>query len=115
MRFFNKIFGQADKPARQEEINAQPPQTLAPCTSEQELMERYGAISLEKQLDFGELIGNNSWTVDMKKGEISFGPNLDFPIQVLGTFSHSAETWLWAWANTQAGLPENLLQHALQL
>ena len=51
----------------------------------------------------------------MGKREISFGPDLNFPIQVLGTYSHSAQTWLWAWANTQAGLPDDILQHALQL
>jgi len=51
----------------------------------------------------------------MTKEEISFGPNLDFPIQVLGTFSHSSETWLWAWANTKSGLSENITQQALQL
>lgn len=51
----------------------------------------------------------------MSKEEISFGPNLDFPIQVLGTFSHSSETWLWAWANKKSGLSEHIMQQALQL
>ena len=38
-----------------------------------------------------------------------------FPIQVLGTFSHSSETWLWAWANSKSGLSDNITQQAQQL
>lgn len=83
--------------------------------TEQELIERFGGIAFDKQYDFATVIGNNNWNIDMTKEEISFGPNLDFPIQVLGTFSHSSETWLWAWANTKSGLSEHIMQQALQL
>jgi hypothetical protein len=114
MGLFNKLFGKSDK-SPQQEVQKSQQQALPPCKSEQELMEHYGALSFEKQLEFGEIIRTNQWNVDMNKGEISFGPDLTFPIQVLGTFSHSSETWLWAWANTQSGLPQNLLQQALQL
>ena len=51
----------------------------------------------------------------MQQGTISFGQNLTFPMQVLGTISHSSQTWLWAWANTKSGLPENIIQQSLQL
>ncbi|MGL4598597.1 MAG: DUF6882 domain-containing protein, partial [Bacteroidia bacterium] len=34
---------------------------------------------------------------------------------ILGTFSHGSQNWLWAWANTQSGLPESLLLQASQL
>ena len=33
----------------------------------------------------------------------------------MGTFSHSSETWLWSWANTQSGLSESITQQAEQL
>lgn len=83
--------------------------------TEYELLERYGAIALDKQTNLGEIIGGNNWNIDINAGEISFGTNLVFPIQVLGTFSHSSETWLWSWANTKSGFPENTTQQAQQL
>lgn len=88
---------------------------MAPCKTQQELIERYGGIALDKQLAFGEAIGNNNWNVDMTQGTISFGEDLTFPVQVLGTISHSSQTWLWAWANPKSGLSENVTRQALQL
>jgi hypothetical protein len=85
------------------------------CKNEQELLEKYACIALEKQSDFAEVIGDNNWNVDMGKGEISFGPNLHFPIQIVGTISHAAQSWLWAWANTKSGLPPQLLEQSFQL
>jgi hypothetical protein len=83
--------------------------------NEQELLERYAALAYDKQTDLYEVIGDNAWNADMDAGTISFGPDLVFPLQVLGTFSHSSETWRWAWANTQADLPARLLAQAEQL
>jgi hypothetical protein len=113
MGLFNKLFGQSDKPTTDKTQLQQ--QELIPCKTEQELIERYGGIALDKQLDFGEVIGNNNWNVDMAQGTISFGQNLTFPMQVLGTISHSSQTWLWAWANTKSGLSESVIQQSLQL
>jgi len=113
MGFLNKLFGNDGGAEQPESSKLQ--QNQHPCKTEQELLERYGGIGFERQLDFADLIGSNSWNVDMQKGEMDFGPGLVFPIQVLGSFSHSSETWLWAWANTQSGIPQKLLQQALQL
>lgn len=103
MDLFNKLFGDNENSEQK---------NLSSCKTEQELMERFGGNALDKQIDLGELIGNNNWNVDMTKGEINFGVDLVFPIQVLGTFSHSSETWLWAWANTKSGLSEKITQQA---
>ncbi|MDR2234945.1 MAG: hypothetical protein LBE92_02370 [Chryseobacterium sp.] len=113
MGLFNKIFGQSDQ--QKPETNQQQQPEQKPCKTEQELLEHYGGIALDKQMDFGEVIGDNNWNVNIQQGTISFGEDLVFPIQVLGTFSHSSQTWLWAWANTQSGLPESIMQQALQL
>lgn len=113
MRFLNKLFGQSNK--REQSHETKPQQNLTPCKTEQELIERFGGIAFDKQIDLGEVIGDNNWNIDMTKGEISFGANLVFPIQVLGTFSHSSETWLWSWANSKSGIPRNLTQQAEQL
>ncbi len=85
------------------------------CKTEQELLERYACMAWEKQKDFAEIIGNHNWNVDMGKGEISFGSELHFPIQVLGTISHAAQSWLWAWANTRSGLSQQIIEQSLQL
>lgn len=112
MSFFKKLFGKEE-----EHQKDTAPQTAAQASgkTEQELLEQYGGIGLDRQRNLYEVIGDNSWNADLTKGEISFGGHLAFPIQVLGTFSHSSQTWLWAWANTQSGIPPNLLQQALQL
>jgi len=113
MGFLNKIFGQDDKKEQPNETKNQ--QNLMPCKTEQELIERFGGNAFDKQIDLGEVIGENNWNVDMEKGEISFGDKLVFPIQVLGTFSHSSKSWLWSWANTKSGLSEKVIQQAQQL
>ena len=113
MGLFSKLFGQGDKTNMPDE--QKPQQITTPCKTETELIERFGGISFDKQFDLGEVIGDNSWNVDMKKGEISFGANITFPIQVLGTISHSSDTWLWAWANTKSGLSETVTKHANEL
>ncbi len=102
MNFFNDLFGNNGENQEFQD-------------DEQDLLEKYGAIVLEKQLDFADLIGEYPWSVDMKKGEISFTEDLTFNFQIMGTFSHSSETWLWAWANEQSGIPEPLLEQALKL
>ncbi|GAB2944242.1 hypothetical protein GCM10027048_06230 [Hymenobacter coalescens] len=86
-----------------------------PCKSVHELLERYCAIAYDKQNDLFEVIGEHDWSFDMAAGTISFGPERVFPVQILGTFSHASESWLWAWANTQSGIPERLLTQARQL
>lgn len=113
MELFNKLFGQSDKSIPAGTQPQQKEQT--PCKTEQELLERYSGIALDKQIDFGEVIGSNNWNVDMQQGTISFGQSLTFPMQVLGTISHSSQTWLWAWANTKSGLPQTIIQQSLEL
>lgn len=113
MGFFDKIFGQNGNAEQPKETPQLP--SLPICKTEQDLIEQFGGYAFDKQIDLGDVIGANNWNVDMGKGEISFGADLVFPIQVLGTFSHSSQTWLWAWANTKSGLPENLLRQALKL
>lgn len=113
MGFFDKIFGQNDKAEQPKETLPTP--SIPICKTEQELIEQFGGIAFDKQIDLGDVIGSNNWNVDMTKGEISFGADLMFPIQLLGTFSHSSQTWLWAWANTKSELPESIMQQANQL
>jgi hypothetical protein len=80
-----------------------------------ELVEKYGGFAMEKQLFFADMVGKLSWNVDVESGEITFGNEMTFPMQILGTFSHSSESWLWAWANTKSGLPEKVVDQSKKL
>ncbi len=73
-----------------------------------DLFELNAGISFDKQVIFGELIGEKPWNLDMNTGKISF-ENLEFPIQIIGSLSFNDNSWLWGWANIQSGIPENLL------
>jgi hypothetical protein len=84
-------------------------------TSENDFLEQFGATALEKQRNFYEITGDLSWNVDMDKEEITFGEHLTFPMQVLGSFSHSSETWLWIWENKAGGYAESVMKQALLL
>ncbi|QWX84820.1 hypothetical protein H0I23_04040 [Cellulophaga sp. HaHaR_3_176] len=78
------------------------------------LFEAHAGLSFEKQLIFGDFIGSNAWQLDLGKGSILFG-DLELPIQVIGSLSFNNSSWMWGWANTQSGIPENLLIQSKQL
>lgn len=80
-----------------------------------DLLEQNGVLSFEKQLNFAEVIGSNSWQFDMDKGEISFGADLIFPVQIIGSISFNDNSWMWGWANKQSGMPEHLLVQSNKL
>lgn len=84
-------------------------------TSENDFLEKFGASALEKQRNLYDVTGGLSWNVDMDKEEITFGDHLTFPMQVLGSFSHSSETWLWIWENKAGGYAESVMKQALLL
>lgn len=84
-------------------------------TSENDFLEKFGAAALEKQRNLYDVTGGLSWNVDMDKEEITFGDHLTFPMQVLGSFSHSSETWLWIWENKAGGYAESVMKQALLL
>lgn len=112
MNIFNKLFGNKAKP---EESLPEQNEIQPTIDARQALIEQYGGFALEKQNNLGNLIGQLPWNANLDDGEIRFGDNLFFPIQILGTFSHSSQTWLWAWANSQSNIPQDLLQQALTL
>ncbi|BCJ40964.1 hypothetical protein GCM10010168_47370 [Actinoplanes ianthinogenes] len=74
-----------------------------------DLFTQHVATAHARQLALADLIGERDWDLDLTAGQVAFGDDLRFPIQLLGTESHLDGTWLWAWANTQSGLPPQLL------
>ena len=81
----------------------------------QELFEKYAAISAEKQDNVLELIGDKPWNADMVEGTLTFGGELVFPVQILGTVSHVDNTWLWIWANENAEYSDEIIKQANNL
>ncbi|WP_229075610.1 DUF6882 domain-containing protein [Actinoplanes sp. DH11] len=74
-----------------------------------ELFAQHVATAYGRQLALADLIGERDWQLDLTEGVATFGGELRYPIQLLGTESHSTETWLWAWANTGSNLPAPLV------
>jgi len=80
----------------------------------QALYSQHAALSLEKQLALGHVIGERDFFFDADAGTLSFGSDLHFPMQLLGTVSRQSSTWLWAWASPEP-TASTLLQAAEQL
>jgi hypothetical protein len=77
--------------------------------------ERYALISLEKQARLFSFLGEHILELDLDSGLARFGSDRAYPFQILGTESENSLTWLWAWADEQTEVPENLLASAIQL
>lgn len=78
-------------------------------------LERNGLIALEKRSKLATLIEELPFEFDLDGGVARFGPDLEFPAQVLGTESDNTVTWLWAWADAQEELPPAVIRSALEL
>ena len=89
------------------------PETPTPVVTEEELLEQYAAIALDKQLDLQEAFGQTPWSLDLANGTISFGPERVLPMQVLGMLDKASGKWAWSW--TQDWVPGPQQQQARQL
>lgn len=79
------------------------------------LLSQHIGTSFAKQLAFADLLGERNWAVNISAGRASFGSDLSYPIQLLGTEADGDASWLWAWANEQSNLPPNLLRASHQI
>lgn len=71
--------------------------------------------AFQKQMRLAKLVGKLDWSFAVDTGRLSFDGRHHFAVQVLGTESDASRTWLWAWANTESGIPAPLLKAALKL
>ena len=76
---------------------------------------KYGAMSLDKQENLGQIIGENVGELDIDEGTISFGDDLTFTVQILGTLATDTGKWHWAWDNKDIGFPEDIVQEAIKI
>jgi hypothetical protein len=82
-------------------------ESMAPVTLET-LFDTYAAASLEKQLALESAVGEASWSLNLDTRELRFSNGQVFQVQLLGTESEHAATWLWGWANRSIDNPETL-------
>lgn len=75
----------------------------------------HAASSFARQTALGDVIGERPWGIDVQKGLLRFGDDLEYPVQLLGTHAFEPRTWLWVWANTQSNLPPQLTEAALRI
>lgn len=69
----------------------------------------HAATSFARQLALADFLGEHHWHVDIDAGTVDFGARRTYGIQLLGTEAEEDDTWLWAWANEESGLPDRLL------
>jgi len=74
-----------------------------------DLFAQHVGTAMARQFALADLLGERDWSVDLSAGQATFGGDLRFAIQLLGTESHGDNSWLWAWANEASNLPPGLL------
>ena len=77
--------------------------------------EKIALVALEKQDGLFSLLGEYLLDLDIDKGIARFSDAAAFPYQMLGTESENSLTWLWAWADEQPEVPEELLRSVREL
>ncbi len=81
----------------------QPP---GPDRQLQALLDEHLLRAFDRQLAFGEIVGDRDRQLDQDAGVLRLGDDMVLPVQVLGTVSEATGSWLWAWANDSVA--ENL-------
>lgn len=79
-----------------------------------ELFSTIAGAAMARQMAFADFLSDRSWNVDLAAGTVTFGEELTYPIQLIGTESYANNTWLWAWSNPSQ-IPPPLLETARQL
>ncbi|WP_254459781.1 DUF6882 domain-containing protein [Xanthomonas sacchari] len=81
----------------------------------QAALARHIGNAYARQLALADVLAERRWQVDLGEGRVSFGEDLSFPMQLLGTAAEASASWRWAWANTASKLPPALLTEASAL
>lgn len=80
-----------------------------------ELLSLHVGNAFAKQVAFADVLEERNWGVSLSKGRATFGDDLAFAIQLIGTEADGDSSWLWAWANEQSNIPESLLRACMQM
>lgn len=63
------------------------------------LVDAHAVLTMEQQLHFADVVGDRDWNADLEAGTLSFGRDLTFDAELVGT---EAGSFMWAWANPGA-------------
>lgn len=74
------------------------------------LFSEHAGTAYVRQNEFANYLGDRGWSLVLSEGEVKFGEDLSFPVQLIGSESEINGSWMWAWANKESNLPENLLK-----
>jgi hypothetical protein len=77
------------------------------------ILSKYGALSLDKQENLSELIGETVGVLDIEEGKISFG-DIEIPVQILSFYNPDLKQWSWAWDNEDI-FGKDLIQTAFKV
>jgi hypothetical protein len=80
-----------------------------------ELLTRYAIVATEKQYRLAEVVGERPWQLSLESGRLSFGDDLAYSVQILGTESYKNGSWMWGWGNKASSIPERLLAAAVRM
>lgn len=69
-----------------------------------EALSVYAGMAWDRQLDFADRIGELPWLMDAAKGQLQFGDDLRFGMQLLGSYNLASKTWQWIWACDQTAI-----------
>jgi hypothetical protein len=75
----------------------------------------HAASSLARQMALGDVIGERAWGLDIQKGLLRFGDDLEYRVQLLGSHAFEPGTWLWIWANAQSNIPPQYTEAAVRM
>lgn len=81
---------------------------MSSATFQQEF-DKYCTSAFVRQHQFREYLNKRDWGINLQSGTVTYGNDLNFQIQLLGT--ESGNTWRWAWANYESSIPDSLLKH----
>jgi hypothetical protein len=60
-------------------------------------------FGLARSRELEERFDGVAWRVDLTRAELTLEDAGTFPVQLLGTWSHESDTFLWSWANPNSG------------
>lgn len=73
------------------------------------LIEKFGMSAYERHRVIAEDIEDEEFDMSLVDGVIEFENGQRFSVQLLGTYAHDTETFMYGWANSSFQLPEDKL------
>ncbi len=68
-------------------------------TTFNDLFTKFVGGAFARQFVLADLVGDRGWDLDLSTGVVTFGDDIQLPIQLVGTESTGNASWMWAWAN----------------